>query len=105
MDDYLDKYDLNQDNRSWLVNYFEEIGWFDPLPSMSFMTNVYEPQDDENDCNFHVYPPSRMTEEMPRPIYIPKKELMFIMMRSCIDIRKPEDLWVNKFTERIDYES
>ena len=34
---------------------------------------------------------------MPKPIYIPKKEVMFSLMRSCVGIEDPKDLWVKNF--------
>lgn len=89
-DNYIEKYGLDQSNEAFLVNYFEEIGWFDPLPSLSFLTsNAYEPPEDEMDYTCPVYPESRMGRDMPRQIYIPKKLLMFTMMRSCIDVKSP----------------
>ena len=32
-------------------------------------------------------------------IYIPKKEIMLKMMRACIAVKKPEDLWINQDVE------
>ena len=43
-----------------------------------------------------VYPESRYVEGLsPFVIYIPKKEIMLKMMRACIEVKKPEDLWIN----------
>lgn len=44
-----------------------------------------------------VYPPARYLEEFsPVVIFIPKKEIMFKMMRACIGVRCTSDLWINR---------
>lgn len=42
-----------------------------------------------------LYPENRYIEDqVPLHIYIPRKEIMFKLMRACIDVEKPEDLWI-----------
>ena len=44
-----------------------------------------------------VYPESRYTsEQSPAPIYLPTNELLLAMMRACIYVEKPEQLWINR---------
>jgi len=43
-----------------------------------------------------VYPKSKYFEESnPFCLYIPNKEIMFKMIRACIKVTEPEDLWIN----------
>ena len=35
--------------------------------------------------------------QIPKQIYIPKKMMMLSIMRSCIGVNDPKDLWVNNF--------
>ena len=44
-----------------------------------------------------VYAPSRYSPDYsPLLIYIPKKEVMFKMMRACIGVKCTSDLWINR---------
>jgi hypothetical protein len=41
-----------------------------------------------------VYHESRFEEDyIPRMLFIPNKKTMFSIMRHCIGVTKPEDLW------------
>ena len=43
-----------------------------------------------------VYPEFRYVNgNAPHSIYIPRKEIMLKIMRACIGVKKPEDLWIN----------
>ena len=42
-----------------------------------------------------VYDKTFYEQNSPRHIYIPSFEVLFKMMRSCILVTKPEDLWFN----------
>ena len=44
-----------------------------------------------------VYPKSRyISQNSPNCIYIPSKEIMLKLMRACIKVSKPEELWLFK---------
>ena len=43
----------------------------------------------------YIYPASRILHsQSPWQIYIPNKAVMFKLMRACIDVNRPEDLWI-----------
>ena len=46
----------------------------------------------------HVYPEQRMNmaDASPMCIYIPNRIITFKIIRACIDVKTPEDLWFNK---------
>ena len=47
--------------------------------------------------NKDVYAQSRYNKEYsPFQIYIPKTDLMFKMMRACVGVKQPRDLWFNQ---------
>jgi hypothetical protein len=49
-----------------------------------------------NSIDDWVYPESRLVKGLsPYAIYIPNKEIMLKMMRACIQVKSPEDLWFN----------
>ena len=63
------------------------------------------PGDDYSQSNFiipkvkedMVYEESRYKKgESPKSIYVPSHILMFKLMRACINVTAPEDLWFNK---------
>ena len=46
-------------------------------------------------ANVYVYPEERLIRgESPSVIYIPSVHIMLKMMRACIGISKPDDLWL-----------
>jgi len=47
------------------------------------------------DCLDLVYDKSFYGKNSPRTIYTPSFEVLFKMMRSCICVTRPEDLWFN----------
>ena len=48
------------------------------------------------DYDSPVYAESRYeVGTSPTVIYIPKKEVMFKIMRACIGIKRVEDIWIN----------
>ena len=99
-DGYLEKYGLQDENKPHTINYFEEVGWFDPFPQTSFLTNLYDAGEFEcDDITENIYPKSRVSdpENMPKSIYIPKREMMFTMMRACVGVESEDDLFFNKF--------
>lgn len=75
------------------------IGWSDPFPDDDKV--LIGSIDDEK---FHlatqhdewVYPEYKYSfGQCPMLIYIPKKEIMLKMMRACIAIKRPHELWIN----------
>ena len=49
------------------------------------------------DSEMLVYPESRYTTgQSPMPIYLPTNELLLAMMRACIHVESPDQLWINK---------
>lgn len=82
----------------FMVNTFWSIGMSDPFPDEStileqeshLFTNV------AFDINTHVYPSYKYKEgQIPFMIFIPSKQLMMKLMRSCIGCSSPRDLWFN----------
>lgn len=71
------QYDL-KDSRYNIVQSFESIGWKDPF-----------------DSNLATLAKNKKAPTHMHMAYIPSKELMFSMMRACINIEKPQDLWIN----------
>jgi hypothetical protein len=43
-----------------------------------------------------VYDRSRFGENSPLCIFIPSKEVMVKIMKACIGLENPEDLWFNQ---------
>ena len=82
------------------VNSFNQIGWDDPFPEDAKVGGTSEEigSDITNDTKFNhwVYPDSRYIEGFsPYCIYIPRMELMLKIMRACINVKVPENLWIN----------
>ena len=43
-----------------------------------------------------VYPDSRFPpDSSPASIYLPTNDMILTMMRACIEVKEPEDLWIN----------
>ena len=43
-----------------------------------------------------VYPEQRyIAGQSPFQLYIPRLEVMVKIMRACINVEKPEDVWIN----------
>ena len=68
------------------------MGWSDPFPDEhSSLEPVF--LEDKNEL---VYDESYYKEEYsPRIIYLPSKLVMIKMMRACIGVDKPQNLWIN----------
>jgi len=49
----------------------------------------------------HVYPEQRMcrADASPMCIYIPNRIITLKIIRACIDVKTPEELWFNKVEE------
>ena len=78
--------------KPFLINGFKVLGWNDPFPDDDkFLKGSI---DDEVfqialTIDHLVYPEQRYKEgESPKPIYIPKKEIMLKMMRACVNVKK-----------------
>lgn len=97
---FLVKYKMIDDRQPFNVNSFQTVGWSDPFPNDDkLVTGSLDDGDNmtlPTKIDDWVYPESRYIEGFsPYVIYIPKKEIMMKMMRACIEVKKPEDLWIN----------
>ena len=64
-----------------------------PLEDMDLNASVVQ------DSTVFIYPRDKiLAKNSPMQIYIPSAAVMFKMMRACIDIKDPSDLWMNKNT-------
>lgn len=71
---------------------FEQIGLFDPYPLEPMETKFHIPETDED----LVYQQERFVyNNSPNTLYFPSKMLLFKIMRACIGITDPKDLWFN----------
>ena len=42
-----------------------------------------------------IYPMNRYYDsQSPTPIFVPTSEVLFKMMKACVDIKKEEELWI-----------
>ena len=74
------------------ISSFSQLGISDPFPQEPIETD-YTPPTHIDDL---VYPRSRyIFGNIPNACFIPSKRVMWKLMRSCIDIEYPEDLWFN----------
>ena len=74
-----------QPDKIHLINSFDQISWKDPFPDKksNFCPPVF--------INDFVYDEKRMVEgQVPFMIFMPKKEVMFKLMRACIGVK---DQW------------
>lgn len=93
-DGFLENYDLLNPTHTSLVPDWEDIGIADPFPS----------EDNQYESTFKVpetvdqfiYADSRLSASCsPICIFIPDKQVLWKMMRSCIYVTDPKDLWIN----------
>jgi len=104
-ENFEENYDMKSENKSYSINFFEEIGWFDPFPANSFLTDVYDESELTGlDITENIYPASRTCcpNHYPSAIYLPKRELMFAMMRACVGVDSQKDLFFNRFVKKFD---
>lgn len=98
----------------FLINDFAQIGWCDPFPleavEVEAQASVATAEGEEEIVPSslkaggvrvpyspldRVYPETRMIDGFsPTVIYIPSREIMFKMMRACIGVTDPKDLWI-----------
>ena len=91
--EFLKKYELwDDDDKDYRINCFEQIGWTDPFPKENLFKSKFSKPDDIDNL---VYAKSRFNpDEPPQVVYIPRREMMFKMMRACIEVKNTEELWV-----------
>lgn len=82
-------------NVTYLIDDCEEIGIKDPFPEEDEAgynhIKIPEKVDD------FVYPINKLVYSLsPTTIFIPSKKIMFKLMRACLGVYEPEDLWFNK---------
>lgn len=85
--------------RTFVINSFEQLGIMDP-----FCFEKHVQREDEPDAfqlpetpYQDIYPESRLNDPecSPSEIYIPRKEIMFKLMRACIKVKNVKHLWFN----------
>jgi hypothetical protein len=96
--EFLVEYDILEEYKPFLINSFQTIGWSDPFPDEDLA--ITGSQDDGLNLTIPVsigdlvYQRSRYVKEhSPLHLYVPKKEIMLKIMRACVGIHKPQDLW------------
>ena len=97
--DFLVKYDLVNDQKNFLINRFITVSFPDPYPDddLNIIGSVDDTPDDlslPNKYSDRVYPNNRYGENSPYCIYIPCKEVMLKLMRACVKVTRPKDLWI-----------
>ena len=106
--EFLIKYEIvdqaDQTLKSHNINSFYILGISDPFPEDTpqlrrALKKVAVPDESllfESEDQL-VYESSRyVLSYSPYMVYIPRKELMFKMMRACISVKGKADLWLNK---------
>lgn len=85
---------------NFLINRFYTVGFADPYPDDDkfIIGSIDDAPDDikpPSKIEDLVYPRSRYCpHHSPHCIYIPNKEIMLKLMRACIKVKTPADLWV-----------
>ena len=76
------------------INTFKCLGYKDPFPNESKFESDWRPPASSDDL---VYDHSRLKNDTIPPflIYLPRKELMFKLMRACISVKHEHQLWFN----------
>ena len=92
---------LDESVKHFLINSFPKIGLTDPFPNEEESMNNEEDTALNNmmlvDPHVMIYPKCRIIHnDSPQPIYIPNRAMMFKLMRACIGITNPNDLWFNQ---------
>ena len=100
---FLVKYEVaDRKFEPFFINGFKQIGLSDPFPDDQ--VNLKESLKSEeapfislpSTNSVSVYPASRMIKSnSPFCIYIPRKEVMFKLMRACINVKFEHELWFN----------
>ena len=99
-----ERYDIidEREDIHYLIKTFFSVGFADPFPdddkfiigSKDDAPDGLEPPSKVED---RVYPDQRYTEgNSPYCLYIPVKEMMLKLMRACVDVKSPSDLWIMK---------
>ena len=99
-------------NKDFLINRFSQIGWPEPFPEdppepeikrTSTLSVDGDGNQPEESWGVRVpegpddlaYPEERFVHGIsPSVIYIPSRQVMLKMMRACIGITDPKDLWL-----------
>ena len=82
------------------MNSFLQMGFEDPFPNED-LTIIGSYDDDSYKIPTHagdlVYSECRYIKgNSPLCVYIPRKELMFKLMRACVEVKHRDELWFNK---------
>ena len=97
--DFLGMNDIEIEPKKFNINSFSQIGMVDPFP----FENKYErehPLVVPVSINDMVYDYKRYYPANSVPqIYIPRKELMYKLMRACMGVEDASELWFNRNEE------
>ena len=75
---------MDTKDKTYLINSFEQISFPDPYPSENLFLSSCLPPKDRDDI---VYDKCRFFKnKAPYVLYIPRKEMMFKMMRACVNV-------------------
>jgi len=88
--------------KPYLVNNLKTIGLPDPFPyeEENIVAQGDLPRPDANDQIPNVYRKGRYIKgNSPYCLYIPNRDLMFKLMRACIKVDHPADLWCFGYEE------
>ena len=82
------------EDKSYLINSFAQINWPDPFPHEpnAFKSKAGQPTSAED----MVYDLKRFDDgkKVAYVVYIPRAEMMFKMMRACLDVTEVDQLWL-----------
>ena len=87
---------LFHEDRSYNINSFEQIGMLDPLENEKGDSLFFPPTKPDD----LVYSRERYSpDESPAFTFLPKKLLMLKMIRACVDVYDPSELWYKECKE------
>lgn len=86
------KFQTNQ--KSCFIETFEEVGWLDPFPRIDPETGEIVLDTNEQSKNKYV------TTKQLEAFALPSRAVMVQIMRACIGVAHPQDLWISKKIEK-----
>ena len=76
---------------SYNITSFEQLGWKDPYPKENRIQNKWKMPQKIDDL---VYKRQRFANNfIPQVVYVPRKDIMFKLMRACIEVKTKEEFW------------
>ena len=78
---------------SYNITSFEQLGWKDPYPNENRIKAKWKNPEKIDDL---VYKKARFQNNfIPQVVYVPRKDIMFKIMRACIEVKSEQDFWFN----------